>query len=87
MAKTKTNAKVKETSKPQMSPSDGNKGKKGGTGGTRRQSRSLDILIIKEVDWKDSKYRTRKWEKTVDIKRWEHDYELKQYVIDYDEIQ
>ena len=43
-------------------------------------------IIIKEVDWKDSKYRTRKWEKTVDIKRWEHDYELKQYVIDYDEI-
>jgi hypothetical protein len=43
-------------------------------------------IIIKEFDWKDSKYRTRKWEKTVDIKRWEHDYELKQYVIDYDEI-
>ena len=44
-------------------------------------------IIIKEVDWKDSKYRTREWEKIVDIKRWEHDYELKQYVIDYDEIQ
>jgi len=43
-------------------------------------------IIIKECDWKDSKYRTREWEKTVDIKRWEHDYELKQYVIDYDEI-
>ena len=44
-------------------------------------------IIVKEIDWKDSKYRTVEWERTVDIKRWEHDYELKQYVIDYDEIQ
>lgn len=39
--------------------------------------------IIKESDWKYSKYKTREWEKTVCIKRWEHDYQLKQYVIDY----
>ena len=43
-------------------------------------------IIIEDCDWKDYKYRTREWERTVDIKRWEHDYELKRYVIDYDEI-
>ena len=36
MANTKKNANGKKTSKPHMSPSDGNKDKKGGTGGTRR---------------------------------------------------
>lgn len=43
-------------------------------------------IIIKEADWADSKYQTKEWERTVDIKRWEHDYKLKQYVIDYVEL-
>ena len=40
-------------------------------------------IIVKEADWKKSKYRTREWEQSVEIVRWEHDYEKKQYVINY----
>ena len=40
-------------------------------------------IIIKEEDWKDSKYRTKEWENTVELIKWEHDYEKKIYIIDY----
>ena len=36
---------------------------------------------VKEADWKDSKYRTRDWERRVNITRWEHDYVAKMYYI------
>jgi len=39
-------------------------------------------IEVSEEDWKTSKYRTREWEKRVDIVRWEHDYENKVYKID-----
>lgn len=42
-------------------------------------------VIVKEVDWANSKYRTREWEQSVEIVRWEHNYEKKQYIIDYNE--
>lgn len=38
-------------------------------------------IIIKEEDWKDSKYRTKEWEDTVIITYWEHNYENKNYII------
>ena len=38
-------------------------------------------IEVKEVNWKDSKYRTREWEKRVDIVKWEHDYVDKVYKI------
>jgi hypothetical protein len=38
-------------------------------------------IEVKEEDWKDSKYRTRKWEERVGITRWEHDYVNKTYKI------
>lgn len=52
----------------------------------RNEMKAEKKIIIEECNWKGSKYRTREWEKTVDIKRWERDYELKQYVIDYYEM-
>lgn len=36
---------------------------------------------IEEKDWSSSKYKTRDWEKRVDITRWEHDYIDKVYRI------
>jgi hypothetical protein len=36
---------------------------------------------VKAEDWKDSKYRTRDWERRVNITRWEHDYEKGMYFI------
>lgn len=39
-------------------------------------------ITVKEEDWAESQYRTRKWEKRVNIVRWEHDYENKEYNID-----
>jgi len=39
-------------------------------------------IEIQEKDWKASKYRTRNWEKRVDIVRWEHDFVNKIYRID-----
>jgi len=36
---------------------------------------------IKGADWKDSKYRTREWERRVNIVRWEHDYVKDEYII------
>jgi hypothetical protein len=36
---------------------------------------------IKERDWQASKFRTRGWEKRVNIVRWEHDYENEMYFI------
>jgi len=38
-------------------------------------------IEIKEEDWTESKYRTREWEKRVNITRWEHDYVDKIYLI------
>ena len=38
-------------------------------------------IEVKEENWKDSKYRTRAWEKRVCITRWEHDYVDKVYRI------
>ena len=35
----------------------------------------------KGEDWKDSKYRTREWERRVDIAVWEHNYEKNEYYI------
>jgi hypothetical protein len=32
-------------------------------------------IEVKAEDWKDSKYRTREWEKRVDIARWEHHFD------------
>jgi len=43
--------------------------------------RKTHDIIVKEEDWATSKYRTREWEKRVDIARWEHDYEKKIYTI------
>lgn len=42
-------------------------------------------VIINETDWKDSIYRTVKWEQSVEIVRWEHDYDKKIYIINYKE--
>lgn len=36
---------------------------------------------IPESEWKNSKQRTRKWEKRVNIVKWIHDYENKMYFI------
>lgn len=38
-------------------------------------------IEVKEEDWKDSKYRTRKWEERVDIVKWEHDFVKNMYFI------
>ena len=38
-------------------------------------------IVVKAEDWKDSKYRTREWERRVDITRWEHDFVNKIYKI------
>ena len=38
-------------------------------------------IEVKEDDWEASNYRTREWEKRVDITRWEHDYVNKVYKI------
>lgn len=38
-------------------------------------------IIVKEEDWSESQYRTRKWEKRVNIVRWEHDYVKNEYEI------
>jgi len=40
-------------------------------------------IVIKESDWNDSIYKTKKWEQSVEILRWEHDYVEHIYVIDY----
>lgn len=39
-------------------------------------------ITVKAEDWKASKYRTREWEKRVNIVRWEHDYVNEEYNID-----
>lgn len=39
------------------------------------------IFKINESDWESSKYRTKDWEKRVNIVRWEHDYEKGVYLI------
>ena len=42
-------------------------------------------IIINEIDWIDSKYRTKEWEQSVKITRWEHNHLTKKYIIDYKE--
>jgi hypothetical protein len=44
-------------------------------------------IIISESDWKSSIYRTREWERTVNITNWIHDYETKEYIIEYKELE
>jgi hypothetical protein len=39
-------------------------------------------ITVSEEDWKESKYRTREWERRVNIVKWEHNYEDKMYYID-----
>ena len=41
----------------------------------------IKTIVIKECDWENSKYRTREWEKTVNMKDWTHNYETKEYII------
>lgn len=41
------------------------------------------VVVVKEVDWENSIYRTKEWEDSVEIVRWEHDFENKTYTIDY----
>lgn len=48
---------------------------------TRVTMSRTHIIVVEEKDWKDSKYRTREWEKRVNIIRWEHDFEEKVYKI------
>lgn len=38
-------------------------------------------IIVSEEDWPTSKYRTREWEKRVNIIKWVHDYEQREYRI------
>ena len=40
-------------------------------------------IIINEIDWINSKYRTKEWEQSVKITRWEHNHLTKKYIIDY----
>ena len=39
-------------------------------------------IIVKGEDWPNSRYKTRDWEKRVDIIRWEHNYVEDVYKID-----
>lgn len=38
-------------------------------------------IIVSEIDWSTSKYRTKEWESRVDIVKWVHDFEAKEYRI------
>lgn len=38
-------------------------------------------FIVKEEDWKESKYRTREWEERVNIVKWTHDFVKGEYEI------
>lgn len=40
-------------------------------------------VVIEEKDWKNSKYRTKEWEDSVEILKWEHNYETKKYIIHF----
>lgn len=42
---------------------------------------NIQTITVSESDWKDSKYRTREWERTVNMKDWTHNYETKEYII------
>ena len=39
-------------------------------------------IIVKGEDWDESKYRTREWERRVNIIKWTHDYENEEYIIE-----
>ena len=41
----------------------------------------IETIIVKDSDWKNSKYRTREWEKSVNMKDWIHDYVKQEYII------
>lgn len=50
--------------------------------GTRILIMKTHRITVKGRDWGESKYKTRKWERRVDIVRWEHDYVNDEYNID-----
>jgi len=39
-------------------------------------------IVVKGEDWSESKYRTREWEKRVNIVKWTHDYVKNEYEIE-----
>tara|TARA_R110002050_G_scaffold34397_8_gene86862 strand:+ start:27979 stop:28125 length:147 start_codon:yes stop_codon:yes gene_type:complete len=39
------------------------------------------VFTVKEENWSESKFRTKEWEKRVNIVRWEHDFVDKVYYI------
>lgn len=49
--------------------------------GYKNKMMKTHTIEVKEENWKDSKYRTREWERRVDITRWEHDFVNKIYKI------
>lgn len=42
---------------------------------------NIETIIIQEQDFHESKYNTREWECSVNIKDWTHDYQKKEYII------
>jgi len=42
---------------------------------------NIETIIIKEEDFKESKYNSREWESSVNMKDWTHDYQKKEYII------
>ena len=45
----------------------------------------MKTIIIQEKDWKTSVYRTREWERTVNITKWTHEFGI-HYIIEYEEL-
>ena len=52
----------------------------------KKKGKEKKIIKVPESEWVESKYRTREWEQSVEIRHWMHDYENGEYVITYVEL-